>query len=135
MKITILSGGTGNDALYKGIKKFYPEADIKVIVNAYDSGKSTGICRKITNTLGVSDIRKNHSRLYSTTENPNKNYMDFLEGRYSLGINNEEKQVYEKLAYWNIKEEFILILNLCSNSLADFKFVSLSSKNTNVLYP
>lgn len=108
MKITILSGGTGNDALYKGIKKFYPEADIKVIVNAYDSGKSTGICRKITNTLGVSDVRKNHSRLYSTTENPNKNYMDFLEGRYSLGINNEEKQIYEKLAYWNINEQFIL---------------------------
>lgn len=108
MKITILSGGTGNDALYKGIKKFYPEADIKVIVNAYDSGKSTGICRKITNTLGVSDIRKNHSRLYSTTENPNKNYMDFLEGRYSLDVNNEEKQVYEKLSYWNINEKFIL---------------------------
>ena len=108
MKITILSGGTGNNALYKGIKQFYPQADIKVIVNAYDSGKSTGICRKVTDTLGVSDIRKNHSRLYSITENPNKNYMDFLEGRYSLSTNNEEKEVFEKLNYWNIKEEFIL---------------------------
>lgn len=108
MKITILSGGTGNNALYKGIKQFYPQADIKVLVNAYDSGKSTGICRKITNTLGVSDIRKNHSRLYSISKNPNENYMEFLEGRYSLGYNNEKSQIFEKLAYWGIIDKFIL---------------------------
>lgn len=108
MKITILSGGTGNNALYKGIKQFYPQADIKVLVNAYDSGKSTGICRKITDTLGVSDIRKNHSRLYSISKNPNENYMEFLEGRYSLGINNEKSQIFEKLAYWGIVDKFIL---------------------------
>ena len=108
MKITILSGGTGNNALYKGIKQFYPQADIKVLVNAYDSGKSTGICRKITDTLGVSDIRKNHSRLYSIGKNPNENYMEFLEGRYSLGYNNEKSQVFEKLAYWGIVDKFIL---------------------------
>ena len=106
MKITILSGGTGNNALYKGIKEFYPEADIKVLVNAYDSGKSTGICRKITGTLGVSDIRKNHSRLYSISKNPNQNYMEFLEGRYNFGFNNEKNQVLEKLEYWGIKDKF-----------------------------
>lgn len=64
MNIVILSGGSGNDSLIKGLKEMYPESDIKVIINAYDSGKSTGICRKVTDTLGVSDIRKNHIRMY-----------------------------------------------------------------------
>ena len=66
LKITILSGGSGNDALIKGLKQIYEDCEIKVIVNAYDNGKSTGVCRKLTNTLGVSDIRKNHIRLYKT---------------------------------------------------------------------
>ena len=43
MNIVILSGGSGNDSLIKGLKEMYPESDIKVIINAYDSGKSTGI--------------------------------------------------------------------------------------------
>jgi len=42
LKITVLSGGSGNDAILKGIKYYYPECDLKVITNAYDNGKSTG---------------------------------------------------------------------------------------------
>ena len=64
MKITILSGGSGNDSLIRGLKLLYKNIDVKVIVNAYDNGLSTGVCRSITNTLGVSDIRKNHIRMY-----------------------------------------------------------------------
>ncbi len=67
MKVVIISGGSGNDTLIKGLTKYISSGlDIKVIVNAYDNGKSTGICRAITNTLGVSDIRKNHSRMYES---------------------------------------------------------------------
>ena len=88
MKITILSGGSGNDSLIKGLKSFYKDADIKVIVNAYDNGKSTGVCRKITNTLGVSDIRKNHIRMYKAiAEIVNQKYVDFFEGRFDLNEN------------------------------------------------
>ena len=63
MKTVILSGGSGNDSLIRGLKYYYPSMNCKVIVNAYDNGKSTGVCRAVTNTLGVSDIRKNHIEL------------------------------------------------------------------------
>lgn len=87
MKITILSGGSGNDSLIKGLKDLYKDLDIKVIVNAYDNGKSTGVCRKVTNTLGVSDIRKNHIRMYKALkgEFADRRFVDFFEGRFDLG--------------------------------------------------
>ena len=48
--ITILSGGSGNDAIIKGLlySGNYTSNDIRIITNAYDNGKSTGICRKYT---------------------------------------------------------------------------------------
>ena len=86
MKITILSGGSGNDSLIKGLKSFYQDLDISVIVNAYDNGKSTGVCRKVTNTLGVSDIRKNHIRMYKALKGKftDQRLVDFFEGRFDL---------------------------------------------------
>lgn len=85
MKITILSGGSGNDKIVKGLAKMYKNCDVKVILNAYDSGKSTGICRKVTDTLGVSDIRKNHSRMYAATSPVvNQSILEFYNGRYNL---------------------------------------------------
>ena len=44
MKTVILSGGSGNDSLIRGLKYYYPSMNCKVIVNAYDNGKSTGVC-------------------------------------------------------------------------------------------
>ena len=66
MKIVVLSGGSGNDALIKGLNAYAVNGgfELHVIVNAYDNGKSTGVCRAVTDTLGVSDIRKNHIRMY-----------------------------------------------------------------------
>lgn len=94
LKITVLSGGSGNDAILKGIKYYYPECDLKVITNAYDNGKSTGICRYVTNTLGVSDIRKNHIRMYkiiTPKSKQNKEILDFYDKRYDF-IKGKEKQ-------------------------------------------
>lgn len=34
MNILVISGGSGNDTLIKGLKKFYPESNVKVLVNA-----------------------------------------------------------------------------------------------------
>ena len=81
MKAIVLSGGSGNDALLKGLYGLYPNLDLKIIVNAYDDGKSTGLCRILTNTLGVSDIRKNHSRMYQIMHhaNLNGNIISFFE--------------------------------------------------------
>lgn len=93
MKCVILSGGSGNDALIKGLVSLYPQIDIKVIVNAYDDGKSTGVCRKITNTLGVSDIRKNHYRMYEIKSNfIDKGLSSFYNNRYDLEM--KDKKAY-----------------------------------------
>ena len=97
MNILVISGGSGNDALVKGIKKFYPESNVNVLVNAYDAGKSTGVCREVTGTLGVSDIRKNHIRMYkATAKNINQCFVEFYDSRYDLTKGNETEEVVAK---------------------------------------
>lgn len=86
MKCIVISGGSGNKALVSGLLELYPKLDLNIVVNAFDDGKSTGICRLVTNSLGVSDIRKNHYRLYSIS---NKGKEDdgiyaFYNNRYNL---------------------------------------------------
>lgn len=105
MNILLISGGSGNDALVKGIKKLYPESNVQVLVNAYDAGKSTGVCRKVTNTLGVSDIRKNHSRMYKAmTQEPNKCFLEFYDSRYDFTKGHEAEEVIEKLKLWGLED-------------------------------
>ena len=108
MKITILSGGSGNDSLIKGLKSIYKNVDVKVVVNAYDNGLSTGVCRSITNTLGVSDIRKNHIRMYKAM-NPedqlDTRLIEFYENRYDLEPNCEASAL-ELLDGWGLKDKF-----------------------------
>ena len=85
-KIVILSGGSGNDAILEALIKYgkYSDKNINIIVNAYDDGKSTGVCREVTNTLGVSDIRKNHEKLYKMLHRDNTDELDsFLLNLYS----------------------------------------------------
>ena len=87
MNVLVISGGSGNDALIKGLVRVYPDVNIKVLLNAYDNGKSTGICRYVTNTLGVSDIRKNHIRMYKERipqANWNQDIIDFYSKRFDL---------------------------------------------------
>lgn len=103
MKTVILSGGSGNDALIKGLRHYYPNMDCKVIVNAYDNGKSTGICRAVTNTLGVSDIRKNHIRMYKSKHGTyNKNIIEFYDNRYDFTPGKEVSEITEKLNTWGM---------------------------------
>ena len=103
MNILVISGGSGNDALVKGIKKFYPESNVNVLVNAYDAGKSTGVCREVTGTLGVSDIRKNHIRMYkATAKNINQCFVEFYDSRYDFTKGNEAEEVVAKLRAWGL---------------------------------
>lgn len=86
MNITVFSGGSGNTQILKALHEVDPFAKINVIVNAYDNGKSTGICRKITNTLGVSDIRKNQYKIRKLIKNNTEpDGIDiFMEERFDL---------------------------------------------------
>lgn len=61
--IVIFSGGTGSIAIQNGLASVFgiDNYNLDIIINAYDNGKSTGVCRKIFNDkiLGPSDFRKN----------------------------------------------------------------------------
>lgn len=108
MKITILSGGSGNDSLIKGLKSIYKNVDVKVVVNAYDNGLSTGVCRSITDTLGVSDIRKNHIRMYKAMNQEDQldtRLIEFYENRYDLEPNCEASAL-DLLDGWGLKDKF-----------------------------
>lgn len=107
MNILVISGGSGNDALIKGLKSFYPELDVKVLVNAYDNGKSTGVCRYVTDTLGVSDIRKNHTRMYKAmtpVHLQNKCLLEFYDKRYDLTKGKEADEVIQLLDTWGLNQ-------------------------------
>ena len=134
MNITILSGGTGNDSLVTGLKQFYSDANIKVVVNAYDNGKSTGICRTITNTLGVSDIRKNHIRMYkATAEIPDQRLIEFFENRYDLTPGEEYVDVSKYLRLWGLPQLDKYAQAFFSNPLA--KHYTYASFNiANIIY-
>lgn len=134
MNILVISGGSGNDQLIKGLKKFYPESNIKVLVNAYDAGKSTGVCRKITNTLGVSDIRKNHIRMYKATADViNQCFVEFYESRYDFTKGKELEEVISKLTAWNLsslQEYAIRFFNRPEATNYDYKDFCVS----NIIY-
>ena len=119
MNITILSGGSGNDSLVTGLKQYYPAANIKVIVNAYDNGKSTGVCRAVTNTLGVSDIRKNHIRMYKAcNSNPDARLIEFYDNRYDLKARYEYEDIATYLDNWNLSELKVYARHFFDNPLA-----------------
>ncbi len=91
MKVLIFAGGTGSIALQRGIGSVIENSivsrdnlDIKILVNAYDNGKSTGTVRKVFNgaILGPSDVRKNHTTRLSI-ENPTSPWLKFLDIRFS----------------------------------------------------
>lgn len=106
--IVIISGGSGNEALMSGLlkHKVNDHNNITVITNAYDNGKSTGVCRAVTNTLGVSDIRKNHYRFYKySKENPDPVMNYFYECRYDLG-DDPEATAKNLLQTWGLLDKF-----------------------------
>ena len=133
MNILLISGGSGNDALVKGLKKLYPESNVKVLVNAYDAGKSTGICRKITNTLGVSDIRKNHSRMYKAItpiHELNQCLIEFYESRYNFTKGHELEEVIEKLNAWSLDQLIPFAKNFFKRpQVVDYNFTDFNVSN------
>ena len=57
MNIVLFCGGRGSTALIKEIAR-WPDANLSLIVNAYDDGLSTGAIRRaIPGFLGPSDFR------------------------------------------------------------------------------
>ena len=67
-KVVLFCGGSGGKALQGGFASLFDYGNYKLdaIINAYDNGKSTGVCRRIfdSNILGPSDLRKNQLTQY-----------------------------------------------------------------------
>ena len=62
-KVVLFCGGSGGKALQGGFASLFGYGNYKLdaVINAYDNGKSTGVCRRIfdDDILGPSDLRKN----------------------------------------------------------------------------
>jgi 2-phospho-L-lactate transferase/gluconeogenesis factor (CofD/UPF0052 family) len=88
MNIVILTGGTGSIALQTGLfnvlEKYTDGVDIKIIVNGYDSGLSTGVVRRVCGgkILGPSDIRKNQTTRLKL-QDPTSPWNKFLNIRFT----------------------------------------------------
>lgn len=88
MNIVIIAGGTGSIALQSGMNNLvsgFEGTDIKILVNAYDNGLSTGAVRKVLGgkILGPSDVRKNQTTLLKL-QNKNSPWNDFLDIRFTI---------------------------------------------------
>ena len=121
--VVVLSGGSGNDAILKALIRLgYTDKNIRVIVNAYDDGKSTGVCREVTGTLGVSDIRKNHEKLHKMLFEDDVNWplINFYENRIDV---NKTYQTGNPLFDREIKEFFSRIKS------EDFEYYNFNIMN------
>jgi 2-phospho-L-lactate transferase/gluconeogenesis factor (CofD/UPF0052 family) len=103
MNIVILAGGTGSIALQTGlntlITKEFRGVDVKVIVNAYDNGLSTGAVRKALGgkILGPSDVRKNQTTLYKLAGGAESCINNFLDHRFTVEANKARQYCWEKM--------------------------------------
>ena len=109
IKISLFSGGTGNDRFVSLIKSI-PGAEIDIIVNGYDDGKSTGEIRKfIPGMLGPSDFRKNLAHLIDLNSINGKIFKDLLNFRFS---NKVKKSEFISFLELNKKNFIVKKLNL-----------------------
>lgn len=102
MKIVIIAGGTGSIALQTGLYSLLDGkvegVDIKVIVNAYDNGLSTGLVRKVMGgrILGPSDVRKNQTTRLKL-QNPDSPLIKFLDTRFTLRADEVQDFCHQKI--------------------------------------
>src|SRR5450432_4699651 len=68
LSVVLFSGGSGTQSITEALLK-HPQIALKILINAYDDGHSTGRLRRfIPGMLGPSDVRKNINRLMPATE-------------------------------------------------------------------
>ena len=114
MKIVICAGGTGSIALQTGLYSILGNTtgvDIKILVNAYDSGLSTGQVRQVLggNILGPSDVRKNqttrHTLQYGETP-----LSRFLNIRFTIESSKAEDFCINEIVKLNSEYQNILLM-------------------------
>jgi 2-phospho-L-lactate transferase/gluconeogenesis factor (CofD/UPF0052 family) len=131
MRISIFSGGTGSIALQQGLISFFPKARITNIINAYDDGKSTGVCRKLFDVLGPSDIRKNQWTQYKNLHDScDMNLVRFFEDRIDIRNYGQIEDILNDINMQEFKPYFRLFFDKLEKSeieydLRDFNLANI----------
>jgi HAD superfamily hydrolase (TIGR01484 family) len=115
-KTILFSGGTGSNNIVKSLIKF--NCKPKILINAYDDGKSTGDIRRKFNLLGPSDIAKNISILLKESKKGLKDFMDY---RFPI-LENPEKlktMLKESVASTDEENPIVSLLYGVETSLRD----------------
>lgn len=96
LKVLIFSGGRGSEGL---IQYFCQDSfDLKIIVNGYDDGLSTGQIRKVfQGMLGPSDYRKTVTNILRHHADGDPYAAQLLESRISLSESHKSELSFEKL--------------------------------------
>ena len=84
--MVLFSGGSGTQSITAALQK-HPQISLKILINAYDDGHSTGRLRRfVPGMLGPSDVRKNIGRLMPASERSEKSLAVVSDFRLPMGI-------------------------------------------------
>ena len=120
IKISLFSGGSGNDRFVDLIKKLN-NVELNIIVNGYDDGKSTAELRRyIPGMLGPSDYRKNLVYLINDKEKNGRILKNLIKHRLDKNISIKDFSELLKL-----KKNNKIVKNLELYELSVEKFTEL----------
>jgi 2-phospho-L-lactate transferase/gluconeogenesis factor (CofD/UPF0052 family) len=86
INLVLFSGGSGTRSITEAMLK-HPQIALKILINAYDDGHSTGRLRRfIPGMLGPSDVRKNINRLMPVAERSQRALRAISDHRLPVGI-------------------------------------------------
>src|ERR1700676_5197103 len=86
LNVVLFSGGSGTQNITEALRK-HPQISLKILINAYDDGHSTGRLRRfIPGMLGPSDVRKNINRLMPSSERSQQSLKQVSDYRLPVGI-------------------------------------------------
>src|SRR3954452_17886618 len=90
INVVLFSGGSGTQSITEAFLR-HPQISLKILINAYDDGHSTGRLRRFfPGMLGPSDVRKNINRLMPTVERSQKSLKALSDYRLPVGISRED---------------------------------------------
>ena len=90
INVVLFSGGSGTSNITEALRR-HPQISLKILINAYDDGHSTGRLRRfIPGMLGPSDVRKNINRLMPAGERSQQSLRQISDHRLPAGISRED---------------------------------------------
>jgi 2-phospho-L-lactate transferase/gluconeogenesis factor (CofD/UPF0052 family) len=90
INVVLFSGGSGTQSITEAFLR-HPQIRLRILINAYDDGHSTGRLRKfVPGMLGPSDVRKNLNRLMPVDERCQKSLKYLSDWRLPVGIERGE---------------------------------------------